>query len=157
GAASDTYRGVTGVVSGTNVILYATRKGGSSSSGGGEFVTLTDTSGYDGTISSSTTVTVLATASSNTAFRGIAFTPETPPLTPSVTNATTNEDVQTTSGLVVTNNSSDAGTTTHYKITAITNGTLFKNNGTTQINSGDFITKAEGAAGLKFTPDANKF
>ena len=46
---------------------------------------------------------------------------------------------------------------THFKITGITNGTLFLNDGTTQINSGDFITFAQGNAGLKFTPAADFF
>jgi hypothetical protein len=77
--------------------------------------------------------------------------------TPSVTNATTNEDTQTTSGLVVTKNAVDGAEVTHFKITGITNGTLFKTNGSTQINNGDFITVAEGNAGLKFTPAANLF
>jgi CSLREA domain-containing protein len=77
--------------------------------------------------------------------------------TPSVTDATTNEDTQTTSGLVVSRNAADGAEVTHFKITGITNGTLFKNNGTTQINNGDFITFAEGNAGLKFTPAANLF
>jgi CSLREA domain-containing protein len=77
--------------------------------------------------------------------------------TPSVTNATTNEDTQTTSGLVISVNPADGAEVTHFKITGITNGTLFKNNGTTQINNGDFITIAEGNAGLKSTPAANLF
>jgi hypothetical protein len=72
--------------------------------------------------------------------------------TPSVTNATTNEDTQTTSGLVISRNAADDAEVTHYRITAITNGALFLNNGTTAISSGDFITVAQGAVGLKFTP-----
>ena len=72
--------------------------------------------------------------------------------TPSVTNATTNEDTQTTSGLVISRNAADGAEVTHFKITGITNGTLFQNDGTTAINNGDFITFAEGNAGLKFTP-----
>ena len=44
---------------------------------------------------------------------------------------------------------------THFKITGISNGTLYKNDGTTQISNGTFITFAEGNAGLKFTPTAN--
>lgn len=74
---------------------------------------------------------------------------------PSVTSATTSEDTQTSSGLVITKNAVDNGEVTHFKISAITNGTLFKNNGTTPISNGDFITVAEGNAGLKFTPAAN--
>src|SRR6266581_1439212 len=75
--------------------------------------------------------------------------------TPSVTNATTNEDIQTTSGLVISRNVVDSTEVTHFKITNITNGTLFKNNGTTPISNNSFITFAEGNAGLKFTPTAN--
>jgi uncharacterized repeat protein (TIGR01451 family) len=77
--------------------------------------------------------------------------------TPSISAATTNEDVQTSSGLVVTRNAVDGAEVTHFKITSITNGTLFKNNGTTAINNNDFITFAEANAGLKFTPAANLF
>ena len=72
--------------------------------------------------------------------------------TPSVTNATTNANTQTTSGLVISRNPVDGAEVTHFKITAITGGALFKNNGTSPINDGDFITFAEGNAGLKFTP-----
>jgi CSLREA domain-containing protein len=71
---------------------------------------------------------------------------------PSVTNATTNANTQTTSGLVISRNPADGAEVTHFKITGITGGSLFKNNGLTPINNGDFITFAEGNAGLKFTP-----
>src|SRR5262249_39582632 len=77
--------------------------------------------------------------------------------TPTVTNATTNEDVQTTSGLVITRNPSDGAEVSHFKITNIVNGTLFNNDGTTPILAGDFITVAEGNAGLKFTPALHFF
>jgi len=72
--------------------------------------------------------------------------------TPSVTNATTNANTQTTSGLVISRNPVDGAEVTHFKITGITGGSLFKNDGITPINNGDFITFAEGNAGLKFTP-----
>jgi hypothetical protein len=75
--------------------------------------------------------------------------------TPSVTNATTTVNTQTTSGLVISRNAADGAEVTHFQITNITNGTLFKNDGTTQINNNDFITFAEGNAGLKFTPALN--
>lgn len=74
---------------------------------------------------------------------------------PTLTTATTNEDTQSSSGLVITANLADDGFTTHYQITGITAGMLFKNDGTTLIAENDFITKAEGAAGLKFTPNLN--
>jgi Calx-beta domain-containing protein/cadherin-like protein/Big-like domain-containing protein/uncharacterized protein DUF4214 len=75
--------------------------------------------------------------------------------TPNVTNAATNEDTQTTSGLVITRNAADGAEIQNFKITNITGGTLFKNNGVTMINNNDFITVAEGGAGLKFTPAPN--
>ena len=53
---------------------------------------------------------------------------------------------------MISRNPADGAEVTHFKITGITGGTLFKNNGTTVINNGDFITFAEGNAGLKFTP-----
>jgi hypothetical protein len=74
---------------------------------------------------------------------------------PTITASTTDEDTQSTSGLVVSANTADGGLTTHYKITGILNGTLFQNDGTTVIAEGSYITKAEGAAGLKFTPSLN--
>ena len=74
---------------------------------------------------------------------------------PVITAATTNEDTQTTSGLVISSNTADGGLTTHYQITNITAGTLYKNDGITVIANNAFITKAEGAAGLKFTPSLN--
>jgi len=75
--------------------------------------------------------------------------------TPSVTNATTTINTQTTSGLVLSRNSVDGAEVTHFKITNIQNGALFKNDGTTQIMNGALITFAEGNAGLKFTPTHN--
>jgi hypothetical protein len=74
GSSSDAYRGVTGIVSGTTVSLYAIRKGGSGATGGGEFVSLVDSSGHNAAFSA--TPAVLATAAANTAFRGIAFAPQ---------------------------------------------------------------------------------
>ncbi|MEA2598622.1 MAG: hypothetical protein QOF01_5091, partial [Thermomicrobiales bacterium] len=74
---------------------------------------------------------------------------------PSTTAATTNEDTLSSSGLVITRNGVDGAEVTHVKITAITNGTLYQNDGTTQITNGSFITVAEGNAGLRFWPGAN--
>jgi hypothetical protein len=73
GVAADTYRGVTATVSGSTVTLYATRKGGTGAAGGGELVSLVDSSGYNGAFAG--TPTVLATAATQTAFRGVALTP----------------------------------------------------------------------------------
>jgi ELWxxDGT repeat protein len=74
---------------------------------------------------------------------------------PNVTNATTLANTQTTSGLVITRNAGDGSEVTHFKITSITGGTLFQNNGTTPIANGTFITAAQANAGLRFTPAQN--
>jgi hypothetical protein len=77
--------------------------------------------------------------------------------TPSVTDAETNEDTQSAGGLVISRNAIDGPEVTSFKITNITNGTLYQNDGTTQIHDGDFITFAQGNAGLKFSPAADFF
>lgn len=69
---------------------------------------------------------------------------------PVITNASTTEHSQTQSGLVIT--SEDGNAVTHLKISNIQGGALFKNDGTTVIQNGNFITIAEGNSGLKFTP-----
>ena len=74
----DDYRGFTAKVTGSTVTLFATREGGNDASGGGELVTLTDTSGHDGTLSGNPTKLVDLDSSSNMAFRGVALTPESP-------------------------------------------------------------------------------
>jgi hypothetical protein len=74
GAMADAYRGLTASVASGVVTLYATGLGGSGASGGGKLVTLSDSSGYNASFSG--TPTVLATAASQTAFRGVAFAPQ---------------------------------------------------------------------------------
>ena len=76
---------------------------------------------------------------------------------PDVTNATTDEDTQTAGGLVITPDARDNGAVTHFKISNITGGTLFLNDGETPISDGQFIPAEEAEKGLKFTPeqDAN--
>ena len=76
GVDADDYRGLTGSVSSNSVTLFATRKGGSGATGGGELVSLVDSTGYNAAFSS--TPTLLATAATNTAFRGVAFAPVNP-------------------------------------------------------------------------------
>ncbi|MDQ1593110.1 MAG: type secretion system protein ImpB [Pyrinomonadaceae bacterium] len=81
-----------------------------------------------------------------------------PPGMPSVTDAETTTGVQTASGLVITPATDAVGKkTTHFKISAITGGTLFKSDGKTPVATdaaNAFITKEEGADGLRFMPDA---
>jgi len=103
------------------------------------------------------TITITVTSGSESMSDTFVLTVTAVADTPSVTGTTTNEDTQSTTGLVVSRNAADGAEVTNFKITSITNGRLFKNNGTTQINNGDFITFTEGNAGLKFTPAANLF
>ncbi|MCS6976014.1 MAG: hypothetical protein NZM31_03250, partial [Gemmatales bacterium] len=71
GQDADDYRGLTGYVEGSTVTLFATRKGGTGATGGGELVKLVDSSGYNGTFNP--TATLLATAQTRTAFRGVVY------------------------------------------------------------------------------------
>lgn len=80
GGDADDYLGLAGVVDGGDVVLYATRLGGGGASGGGQLVRLVDGGGPDGTLGG--TPVVLATAATNTAFRGVAMAPQPPPLGP---------------------------------------------------------------------------
>ena len=73
GVAADAYRGLTGSVSGATVTLFATRNGGSGAAGGGQLVSITDATGYQGVLAAAPVL--LATAAPNTAFRGVAFAP----------------------------------------------------------------------------------
>ena len=54
--------------------------------------------------------------------------------------------------MVISRNSVDGDEVTHFQITGITNGSLYKNDGTS-ISNDEFITFAEGNAGLKFLSD----
>jgi hypothetical protein len=72
--------------------------------------------------------------------------------TPSATGANVPTVTQTTSGLVLQRNGNDDSSVDYFRITNITGGTLYQNNGSTVINSNDYITYAQGQAGLKFTP-----
>jgi hypothetical protein len=77
GTSSDAYRGLTGIVYGTTVTLYATRKGGSGSNGGGELVSLLDISGYNGAFAGTPNVVAIAAAKQLFA---ASPSPGTPPL-----------------------------------------------------------------------------
>ena len=74
---------------------------------------------------------------------------------PSVTDSSLTEDTQTTNGLVITPHGNDVGHVTAFQISGLASGTLFLADGTTAISNGDMITLANGAAGLRFTPDTN--
>ena len=104
----------------------------------------------------STTITLTLTSTSGRSVTDSLFlTVNAMGDAPSVTPASTKEDTQTASGLVITPNAVDGSEITQFRITNILNGTLFQNNGLTPISANSFITRAEGAAGLKFTPAAD--
>ena len=81
GSSGDVYRDLTAVVTGTTVTLYATR--GATTAGGGQLVSLTDSSGPGGAFNSATvTPVVIATATANETFRGVALSPTLIPNNP---------------------------------------------------------------------------
>ena len=82
-------RGLTGVVQSGTVVLFGST-GGTGSTGGGTIYTVQDTTGYNAA-PSSTTATTIATAATNTAFRGIAFAPISGGPTLSINDVSLNE------------------------------------------------------------------
>ena len=74
GLATDIYRGVTGKVEGSHVVLYATRRNSNVIKGGSQIVTFRDTSGFNATVAGN--FELVATADSNTIIRGIVLLPE---------------------------------------------------------------------------------
>ena len=78
GVGADGYRGLTATVSGSTVTLYATRKGGSGAGGGGELVSVVDSTGYNATITATPTLLASVSSTSNMAFRGVAMAPVIP-------------------------------------------------------------------------------
>jgi len=70
--AAPSHRGLEGLAFGTLVRLFTTT-GGGGATGGGTLAVTTDASGYTGTFSG--TLFTLATATNNTAFRGVALAP----------------------------------------------------------------------------------
>ncbi len=73
GTVTGSYMGLTGRKVGSSMVLYGTRNIGSNTF---QLFTIADSGGHNASFSS-TTVTGLSTAGSNTVFRGIAFTPGT--------------------------------------------------------------------------------
>ncbi len=73
------------------------------------------------------------------------------PITPMISDASVTYGAISNSGLVCSKNSSDQ-VSDHFLITNIQGGTLFKNDGTTQISGGSYISISEGSVGLKFKP-----
>ena len=91
GGSSDSYRGVTGSVSGSVVTLFATKKGGNSASGGGQLVKWVDSGGYNAAFNGSPTG--LANAANNTAYRGVALAPSLPLSAPVITTPPASQSI----------------------------------------------------------------
>ena len=72
--------------------------------------------------------------------------------TPRISTTSVDEGTQSTNGLVVLPNSNDGTEVSHYRIAAIIGGTLYLHDGVTTLNVGQYITAAQGAEGLRFTP-----
>jgi len=73
--------------------------------------------------------------------------------TPTVSNSVTTVNTISTTGLVIQRNVGDGSDVAYFKITAITAGNLYQDNGTTLIQNNDFITFAQANAGLRFRPN----
>jgi predicted extracellular nuclease len=131
GLQGDAYRGLTGVISGNTVTLYATRKGGSGATGGGELVSIVDSSGYKGAFAG--TPTLLATAAGSTAFRGVALAP--------IAIAITQQPVSQTIGF---------GATATLSVSAAASGTTVSYQWYLG-NSGDTSNPISGATNASFT------
>lgn len=121
---------------------------------------LTFTSSSTGTPTTGTFQVQAATSASASGLVGPAGTATitvTPAVahTPSVTSTTTGENTQSTWGLVIAPNAADVGFVQTFQISNITGGTLYLNDGVTPVTNGEFITVAQGAAGLTFTPTTN--
>ena len=143
-------------VSGTGPVTSPLTLSGTLSALNGDLSTLvyTPTTGYSGPDTLSLSI-LDTTDEAQGAAAPVAITVNLVLNQPSVTNATTTDNTQTTSGLVITPNAADTAFVTNFQITNITGGTLYLNNGVTQVTNGEFITVAQGAAGLKFTPTSN--
>ena len=91
----------------------------------------------------------------NSANGAVAITVNPVAHTPSITSTATGQNQQSATGLVITPNALDSGLSGFYQIRNISNGKLYRSDGVTQISNSSFITFAQGAAGLKFTPDGD--
>ena len=125
-----TTNGLTGLTgtynAGTGVTLYAVTEsvdatGGTTSTAPTSIVTITDNTGYNGTLSGS--LSLVVTSGTNTAFRGIAFAPEGAAYSTNAasnitkTSATLNATVTANGGNTITERGFNYSTTAGVKIT----------------------------------------
>lgn len=73
--------------------------------------------------------------------------------TPSITNARTSQNTPTRDGLVITPHPDDGDSVTHFQITNITGGTLYRDDGKVEIYNQDLIPLNAGLHGLTFKPE----
>jgi surface-anchored protein len=90
-----------------------------------------------------------------TASKSFTFTVNPVADTPTISTTTVLEDQLSSTGLVVTRNPADGAEVTHFRITGLSSGKLYLNDGTTQVSEGAFLTFAQGNAGLRFRADTN--
>ena len=74
---------------------------------------------------------------------------------PVITPVTTAEDTLSAAGGLVLSTGLVGSPVTHFQITAIRGGKLFRADGVTPVADGDFLPVAVGQAGLRFLPDAD--
>jgi hypothetical protein len=122
------YRGITGeyLVGASGVILYLTRRGGSTKGGGGEFASLTDAGGYNAAFSGEPTL--LAEAADSMAFRGIALVPLQNPLPLSLLSFTASK---TAAGTLLVWTTNKEFNVSHFELQKGTDGAQFKSLGKT--------------------------
>ena len=108
-------RGLTGVIDGSTVTLYATT-GDDTATGGGTLYSFDDPTGYAGTVSGTASALVTLDASSNKAFRGVALAPvnpNAPTRTPNATSTPTRSPSVTTTPTLLVTSTSTATATPH--------------------------------------------
>ena len=71
--------------------------------------------------------------------------------TPRVDDITTDRLTQSEL-IIITPNENDGAEVSHFRVSGIQGGSLFLANGTTQVRDGEYITVAQGLAGVRFTP-----
>ncbi|UEM24124.1 Ig-like domain-containing protein [Skermanella mucosa] len=121
-------------------------------SGANRTVTVTPTGNQFG--SSVITLTVTDEAG-NTATDSFTVTVNAVAETPTVSGATSTTEDTLSSAIAITRSGTDGSEITHFKISSITGGTLYKDSAaTTAIAGGDVITAAE-AATVYFRPSSN--
>ena len=123
GSGTDDYRGMALMVSGTTVTLFTMRIGlNSAANGGGQLVSLTDATGYNGTFAG-TPILLASAVTNNTSFRGVAMAPQALVVTPVKLTAFTaraiHKDVQ------VSWSAASAVNFSHFEVERSANGSIF--------------------------------